>query len=189
MCKCCFKRARTRQATVARAHEECEGLAHKMAAVVAHPRGHVLAAAEDDSGRPLVACVRCGCWAERQPKVLVKACKGAAAPRSEGFQALRRMAIRKHPQHARGNLVGPVVALQKEQQEAASKALMRYLHLEGRARGRRVPGPVGDSQGRTTCLDELGAASDAQSGGQGTSSARERLEALRGRVVAKALGR
>jgi len=180
VCATCFKQARTRQAIARREQEECEGLAPKMCAVVAHPQGHVLAAAEDKCGKPLLACLKCGNWAESKPRALLKGCRGRVAPRSEGFQALRRLALGIHPQHKRGHLVGPVVALQAEHQEAADQALDVYLHKVGRPKGRRA-------QGGSPCPPARGPGEGSV--GQAVASvpaAQLRLQALRARVVARA---
>ena len=124
----------------------------------------------------------------RQPRALLRACKGVAAPRSEGSQALRRLASSKHPQHGRGGLVGPVVALQREQQEAASSALSGYLQNGARSRGRRVLGPHCELQLRSTCPDERGAAMEVRATipEEHGEPARVRVAALRARVAARA---
>ena len=188
VCAVCFKRARTRQAILRRQREECDGLAQKMAAVVAHPRGHILAAADDDGGKPLLVCIKCGSWAESNPRALLKECKGCVVPGSEGSQALRRLASGKHPQHQRGHLVGPVVALQSEHQDAASQALNRFLQSAGRLKGRLAPDSGGGTRAgmQNLVVARADDVLEAQCPAPRRAPGRERLEALRARVAAKA---
>ena len=186
VCATCFKRARTRQAIERRRYEECASLAPRMCAVVAHPRGHVLVAAEDGCGKPLLVCLNCGNWAESKPRALLQGCRGCIMPRSEGFQAMRRLARGMHPQHKRGQLVGPVVALQAEHQDAAERTLNWHLQKLGRPKGRRargeppcppasVPGEGGDEP----------ALAPVQAAETKAATARDRMAALRARVAAK----
>ena len=142
-------------------------------------------------GRPLVACVKCGYWAERKPRALLQECKGFAAPRSEGSQALRRLAMGQHPQHDRGHLVGPVVALQWDHQEAASAALSAFLQKGRRSGVRAVPGHEAGGHVRTASPGVPGAAGVDErptSPEERGPTAKSRLDALRTRVAAKAAG-
>ena len=97
----------------------------------------------------------------------------------------------QHPQHDKGQLVGPVVALQMEQQESASAALTDYLQRGGRRRGRPVPGHEAGAQLRTTSPAVRDTAEERERTASPElpgASAKARLEALRARVAAKAAG-
>ena len=187
-CAVCFKRVRTRHAMARRRREECDGLAPKIAAVVASPQGHVLAAAGDSCGRPLLFCLKCGNWAESKPRLLLKPCKNRALPQSEGYQALRRVAVGLHPRHMAGHLVGPVWAIQPEHQDSANRALSSFIEVAGRGKKKAAQAlGASDSAVRGTVLD---VAATAVLAAQPVPSARpsgsERLEAVRTRVAARA---
>ena len=89
----------------------------------------------------------------------------------------------KHPQHQRGLLVGPVVAIQGEHQDAANQVLGSFLQSGGQAKGRRAASLGGGQPSQLrVAVDEAEPNRPAPRG----APARERLEALRARVAAKA---
>ena len=183
MCAVCLKRARTRQALQKRKHEECAGLAPSLCAVVAHPRGHVLVAADDDCGTTVVACLKCGNWAESKPRALLRSCRGCILPHTESVQAMRRLTLGMHPQHKRGRLAGPLLAVQAEHQEAASRSLDWHLQRMRQpkrplARGAEPPCPTAGEPSVEGVAPALAA--------EQVVTASERLAALRARVIARA---
>jgi len=189
-CAVCLKRVRTQQAMVRRRREECAGLAPKLAAVVASPQGHVLAAAADSCERPVLFCQKCGNWAESKPRALLKPCKNLVVPSSEGYQALRRLAAGLHPRHNAGHIVGPVWAIQLEHQDSANRALDRFLEVTG-CKGRKAAlagsGPCGaGGRGPEGVSVTADVAAQRQRAPGVPPSGSERMAALKARVAARA---
>ena len=161
---CCerrYLRVHSRRAADALGHQECPGLPVKLAAVLANPSGHVLVATCDSQSRCILACTVCGCWAHVVHRRLLKKYGGAAPARSEGYKAIRRLALGEHPQQDKGRLDGPVLAVGASQQAFAPAAV-------------RDTGACGSSVGTTPAV-----------GVEEQAPAVNRLEALRLRVLAK----
>ena len=176
-CERCYLRVHSRRAADALGHQECPGLPVKLAAVVADPNGHVLVAVRDSQSRCILACTVCGCWAHVIPRRLLKKCEGKAPAKSEGYKALRRLALGEHPQHDKGLLDGPVLAVGAPQQAFAGWVSGLVL----------APTAVRDTGacGSSSSVQEMIVGTTPAVGVEEQAPTVNRLEALRLRVLAK----
>ena len=78
-----------------------------MAAILLDSRGHKLAATTTIQETTIVCCLRCGAWATKQPRLLLKPC--CALPSTEGKIALRRLASGFHPNPKRDEMISPLI--------------------------------------------------------------------------------
>ena len=61
-CMRCLTIARTDDTKAERYREDCAGGSASIATVLSNPQGHLIVAADDNTGAPVIACVRCGAW-------------------------------------------------------------------------------------------------------------------------------
>ena len=95
-CSACLTFAHSDTSQAKRSSEHCHGYCAKLADVLGSPQGHAFAAADKD-GHPLIICLKCGGWAERNPVHLRVPCPGA--PHKGGLQAFGRIARGLHPSY------------------------------------------------------------------------------------------
>ena len=126
-CSRCLSFASSRATTEQRAREECPGCSVKMTTVLAAPQGHLLIAAEDEAGAPVIACARCGSWATRHPKNLAQPCTRVCRSQSSAHYALLRMARGRHPDYEMNRAICQPVAVAEEHQQDAASALDAFL--------------------------------------------------------------
>ena len=109
-CSACLMRAMTDEARLRRLSEECKGSLEPLVELVKRPKGHALQAFDylDGSGSFLVACSKCGSFAEGCYRSLAKKCTRGFANKFAKY-AWGRIGRGMHPKPRRG-LVGVVLS-------------------------------------------------------------------------------